>query len=277
MSKDRQKLLKTAGFLKHKLKNFLKNKPLIGLILGTGLNKTPDSLNIVKEFQYSKFFYFCEKKKQGNEGKLIFGEIADKNIMIMNKRFHLYEGYTPYQVAFPIRVMQNLGVKTLIISNAAGGINLDFSSQDIMLVTDHINLTGKNPLRGDNDDKFGIRFPDMSKVYDSALIKIAKKVGRKHNISIKTGVYAGLLGPSLETPAEIRFLKKIGCDAVGFSLVTEAITGVHAGMKILGLSLITNINDPDNPELTTIQKVLDTAKMAIKPFNKLLYKTIEKL
>lgn len=277
MSKDRQKLLKTAGFLKHKLKNFLKNKPLIGLILGTGLNKTPDSLNIVKEFQYSKFFYFCEKKKQGNEGKLIFGEIADKNIMIMNKRFHLYEGYTPYQVAFPIRLMQNLGVKTLIISNAAGGINLDFSSKDIMLVTDHINLTGKNPLIGDNDDKSGIRFPDMSKVYDSALIKIAKKVGRKHNIPIKTGVYAGLLGPSLETPAEIRFLKKIGCDAVGFSLVTEAITGVHAGMKILGLSLITNINNPNNPELTTIQKVLDTAKMAIKPFNKLLCKTIEKL
>ena len=165
----------------------------------------------------------------------------------------------------------------MILSNAAGGINRNFSPGDIMIIEDHINLTGKNPLTGPNEDSWGIRFPDMINVYDPYLKLLVQKAARSNKIPIQTGVYAGLSGPSLETPAETRFLKTIGGDAVGFSTVMEAIVGVHAGMRILGLSLITNLNDPDNPCSTTIESVLKIAQKAIKPLNKLLYDVITQI
>ena len=155
-----------------------------------------------------------------------------------------------------------MGVKVLIISNASGGINLNFSAGEIMIITDHINLTGLNPLRGPNDDRLGIRFPDMTRVYDPSLIKLARNAADNAGITVQQGVYAGLMGPSLETPAETRFLKTIGADAVGFSTVMEAIAGVHGNMKILGLATITNINNPDAPQTATVEEIIETARQA---------------
>ena len=182
--------------------------------------------------------------------------------MAMQGRFHLYEGYSPLEVTFPIRVMQELGVKVLILSNAAGGLNPEFAAGDIMIITDHINLTGSNPLMGPNEDSWGIRFPDMIEAYDKELLELAEIAGRNEGIPLQKGVYVGLTGPSLETRAEVRFLRTIGADAVGFSTVQEVIAAVHAGIKVLGLSTITNMHDPDNPTPATVEAVIAVAKEA---------------
>jgi purine-nucleoside phosphorylase len=273
MTNDRKLVLETADFIKQKITG----TPLVGFLSGTGLSDALDGLDGLCEFKYSQLPNFPVSTVKSHKGRLLFGLIEDKQILIMQGRFHLYEGYSPAQVTFPIRVMQELGVKTLILSNAAGGINRNFSPGDIMIIEDHINMTGKNPLTGSNEDSWGIRFPDMIKVYDPSLKLLAQKAAKNNKIPIQTGVYAGLSGPSLETSAETRFLKIIGGDAVGFSTVMEAIVGVHAGMRILGLSLITNLNNPDNPCSTTIESVLETAQKAIKPINKLLYDVITQI
>jgi purine-nucleoside phosphorylase len=179
--------------------------------------------------------------------------------MVMQGRFHLYEGYSPLEVTFPIRVMQELGVKVLILSNAAGGLNPKLSVGDIMIINDHINLTGSNPLIGTNEESWGIRFPDMIEAYDKELGKLAETAGRDEGIPLQKGVYVGLKGPSLETRAEVRFLRTIGADVVGFSTIHEVIAAVHAGIKVLGLSTITNIHDPDNPTQTTVDMVIAVA------------------
>lgn len=273
MKNDRQLVIETANFLKQ----HITDSPLIGVITGTGLSDTLAGLNVLCQFEYSQLPHFPVSTVESHKGRLIYGKIAGSRILVMQGRFHLYEGYTPAQVTFPVRVMQELGVKILILSNAAGGINLNFTAGNIMIITDHINLTGKNPLTGPNEDGWGIRFPDMGQVYDASLIHLAQKAAQNIQIPVQTGVYAGLLGPSLETPAETRFLKTIGSDAVGFSTVMEAIAGVHAGMKILGLSLITNINDPDAPVKTTLETVLDTARNSVEPFNRLLNEVISQI
>ncbi|MCP3874817.1 MAG: purine-nucleoside phosphorylase [Desulfobacteraceae bacterium] len=273
MKTDRDLVIETVNYIQ----SHTKELPLIGFLTGTGLSHTLDTLDVSCEFKYSQLPNFPESTVESHVGKLIFGSINEKKIMMMQGRCHLYEGYSPAQVTFPIRVMQELGVKTLILSNAAGGINLNFSAGDIMIIKDHINLTGQNPLSGNNEDGWGIRFPDMIQVYDPDLMDLVHKAAKKNQISIQTGVYAGLCGPSLETPSETRFLKTIGCDAVGFSTVMEAIAGVHASMKILGLSMITNINNPDAPAETTLETVLETAQHALKPFNKLLYDVISQI
>lgn len=266
MNTDRQLVIETADFLKHRKID----RPSIGFLTGTGLSNTLDGLDVLREFDYAHVPNFPATTVESHTGRLIYGHLAGKRILMMQGRFHLYEGYSPAQVTFPVRVMQELGVKVLILSNAAGGINLNFSPGDIMIIKDHINLTGTNPLKGPNEDAWGIRFPDMTRVYDPSLVALAQKTAEDNHIPIQTGIYAGLLGPSLETPAETRFLKTIGSDAVGFSTVMEAIAGVHANMKILGLSLITNINDPDVPAETTLEAVLETAQRALKPLNRLL-------
>ncbi len=183
-----------------------------------------------------------------------------RQIIAMQGRLHLYEGYTPAEVTFPIRVMQVLGVKNLILSNASGGINPLFKAGDIMIIKDHINLTGSNPLIGPNEETWGIRFPDMTQAYDTKLASIAEKAGKDAGIPLQKGVYAGLTGPCLETPAEVRFLRAIGAEAVGFSTVHEVITAVHAGIKVLGLSTITNVHDPDKPVESTIEEIIAVAK-----------------
>ncbi len=266
MKTDRKKVIETVEFLNQRITK----PPFIGFLTGTGLSDTLDNLDPVATFDYSELPNFPLSTVESHRGKLIYGTLSGKPLLMMQGRFHLYEGYSPDEVTFPIRVMQELGVKTLILSNAAGGINLNFSAGDIMIIRDHINLTGKNPLIGPNEDEWGIRFPDMSEVYDPALINLARKTALNHQIPVQTGIYAGLQGPSLETPAETRYLKIIGSDAVGFSTVMEAIAGVHAGMKILGISLITNINDPDKPAKTTLASVLKTAEKALNPLKRLL-------
>ncbi|CCK82038.1 PunA: purine nucleoside phosphorylase I, inosine and guanosine-specific [Desulfobacula toluolica Tol2] len=274
MKNDRQLVGKTVHFLTQAIGE---RPPSIGVLTGTGLSDTLDDLEVLKEFEYSQLPNFPISTVESHKGRLVYGNICGIPILMMQGRFHLYEGYSPAQVTFPVRVMQELGVKTLILTNAAGGINLNFSPGDIMIIKDHLNLTGKNPLTGPNEDAWGLRFPDMTQVYDQDLVGLAQKTAQTHQVPVQTGVYAGLLGPSLETPAEIRFLKAIGSDAVGFSTVMEAIAGVHADMKILGLSLITNINNPDAPVKTTLEAVLETAQGALKPLNRLLCNVIRQV
>jgi purine-nucleoside phosphorylase len=190
--------------------------------------------------------------------------------MAMQGRFHLYEGYSPAEVTFPIRVMQALGVRRLIVTNAAGGLNPAFRPGDMMLITDHINLPGENPLTGPNVDLWGLRFPDMSQAYDRKLIALAEKAAKTAGIPIRKGVYVGLKGPSMETPAETRFLKSAGAEAVGFSTVHEVIAAVHGGMQVLGISIITNVNDPDRPVPAALEDIIAIARRATPSLEKLL-------
>ena len=249
------KAAETSDFLK----SHIKKPPQIGLMTGTGLGKSVASLDISASFDFKNIPHFPVSTVESHRGKLLFGDMFGKQIMAMQGRVHLYEGYSPLEVSFPIRVMQALGVETLILTNAAGGLNPLFSAGDIMIITDHINLTGANPLTGPNDERWGIRFPDMTGAYDQDLVRLADTAGRDKDISLQKGVYAGLQGPSLETPAEIRFLRIIGADAVGFSTIHEVITAVHAGIRVLGLSIITNTHDPDQPVPATVEEVIAVA------------------
>ena len=273
MQNIRKKVLEAKKFVSDKVKS-----PYgIGLLTGTGLGNVVSTMETDFEFEYSKIPYFPVSTVESHSGKLLFGRLEGKNIIVMQGRVHLYEGYSPYEVTFPIRLMQEFKVKHLILSNASGGINLNFSACDIMLIEDHINLTGNNPLIGYNEDEWGIRFPDMTEVYDKELILLAKKIGNEKNIKLQNGVYAGLKGPSLETPAETRYLKSIGADAVGFSTVMEAIAGVHAGMKILGLATITNINNPDAPQKATVEEIIENAQKASVKVNTLVSGIVKNL
>jgi purine-nucleoside phosphorylase len=273
MKTDRKHAIETAEFLKP----YITKAPIMGFLTGTGLSDVLDGLEPLASFNYSDLPNFPVSTVESHKGKLISGTLLGRPLLMMQGRFHLYEGYSPEEVTFPIRVMQELGVRTLILSNAAGGINLNFSAGDIMIIRDHINLTGKNPLAGPNEAAWGPRFPDMSRVYDPILMDLVRNIALQCRIPVQTGVYIGLSGPSLETPAETRFLKLIGGDAVGFSTVMEAIAGIHAGMKILGISLITNINDPDKPMETTLESVLKTAETSLEPLKRLLTHVISSL
>ncbi len=248
---EKKKAIEMAEHLSQRIEK----NPEICILIGTGLARSVASLGITESFDYESLPYFPVSTVQSHSGKLLFGEIGEKTVAVMLGRFHLYEGYSPLQVTFPIRVMQELGVKVLILSNAAGGFNPAFEPGDVMVITDHINLTGENPLVGPNEDSWGIRFPDMGWAYDRELSALAAGAG----LRLQKGVYAGLKGPSLETPAEVRFLRLIGADAVGFSTVLEVIAGVHAGMRILGLSTITNVHNPDDPSPATLEDIIDIA------------------
>ena len=247
----------------------------IGLMTGTGLGESAQSLETIASFEYKDIPHFPVSTVESHLGKLIIGEMHGKKAMAMQGRFHLYEGYSPLEVTFPIRVMQRLGVKMLILSNAAGGLNLGFKPGNIMIIKDHINLTGSNPLIGENEESWGIRFPDMSEAYDKNLAAMAEKAGADAGIDLKKGIYAGLKGPSLETPAEVRFLQTIGADAVGFSTVQEVITAVHAKMRVLGLSTITNVSDPDNPAPATVKEVIRVARQAVSHLDQIISKVLE--
>jgi purine-nucleoside phosphorylase len=223
---------------------------------------------------YEEIPHFPRSTTAGHRGTLVFGRVGDVHVMAMEGRFHLYEGYTAAEVTFPIRVMSRLGAGILIISSAAGGLNPVFRPADLMLVTDHINLTGMNPLVGPNLDVFGLRFPDMSCVYDKKLMELAREKALESRILLREGVYVGLLGPSLETPAETRFLRTIGADAVGMSTVLEVIVGIHCGMRILVIVAISNVNLPDCMKKTSIQEVISTAQRAGTKLTPLLQKII---
>jgi purine-nucleoside phosphorylase len=244
--------------------------PRTGLLTGTGLGEATGALRVTTALDYQDTPHFPVSTVESHTGRLLFGELAGQPVMAMQGRFHLYEGYSPAEVTFPIRVMQALGVRRLIVTNAAGGLNPAFRPGDMMLITDHINLTGENPLTGPNVDLWGLRFPDMSQAYDRKLIALAEKAAKTAGIPIRKGVYVGLKGPSMETPAEIRFLKSAGAEAVGFSTVHEVIAAVHGGMQVLGISIITNVNDPDRPVPAALEDIIAIARRATPSLEKLL-------
>lgn len=252
-------------------------KPEVGVLTGTGLGASVESLSVETVLAYSDIPNFPESTVVSHAGRLMIGTLAGRSVVVFQGRFHLYEGYSPQAVTFPVRLLQVLGAGHLIVTNAAGGLNLDFKAGDIMLIRDHINLTGANPLTGPNKSAWGDRFPDMTRVYDSGLTQKVATICRKNNIDIRKGVYAGLLGPSLETPAEIRFLRTIGADAVGLSTIQEVIAAVHARMKIVGLSIITNINDPDNPSPASVEAILDVANQAAPVVDRIISELVSRL
>jgi purine-nucleoside phosphorylase len=273
MKRYRRLVTETADFLRNRLKSL----PEVGILTGTGLADSVRSIPVLDVFLYTDLPHFPVSTVPGHPGKLVFGSIADRPVMIMQGRVHLYEGYSPQEVTFSIRVMQQLGVSHLIVTNAAGGLNSQFHPGDIMCIRDHVNLSGANPLIGPNADDWGVRFPDMTTAYDPLLRQWAAAGAQAAQIRLQSGIYAGLHGPSLETPAEIRFLKTIGCDAVGFSTVQEVICAVHAGMKVLGLSTITNINDPDNPVPATVEGIIAVAKSSAPAVDALVRYVVENI
>jgi purine-nucleoside phosphorylase len=258
---------KTMGLAKiQEAVEFLKAKipfsPRIGLITGTGLGDLTKTVEVHLRIPYQEIPHFPVSTIMGHKGTLVIGRLGKQPLMAMEGRFHLYEGYSPEEVTFPVRVMSKLGAEFLFISSAAGGLNPLFEPADVMVVTDHINLTGRNPLLGPNLDSFGPRFPDMSQVYDPALIRLATQKATDLGISLRQGVYVGILGPSLETPAETRFLRMAGADAVGMSTVLEVIAAVHCGLRVLAIVAITNVNLPDQMKKISIEEVIATAGKA---------------
>ncbi|WP_391206729.1 purine-nucleoside phosphorylase [Psychrobacillus sp. L4] len=217
------------------------HRPVIGLILGSGLGTLADEIKNPVQIPYSAIPHFAKSEAIGHANELVIGELNGKIVAAMKGRFHYYEGYTLDEVTFPVRVMKALGIENLIITNACGAVNTSFNPGDLMLITDHLNLVGTNPLMGPNNDELGTRFPDLSQVYNKDLRNIATKVATEQNIHLQQGVYAWWSGPAYESPAEIRMIRTLGADAVGMSTVPEAIVATHANMKVLGISCLTNM------------------------------------
>jgi len=237
-------------------------RPPIGIILGTGLGGLAKEMRKETVIDYADIPHFPVSTVESHHGKLIFGTLAGKKVVAMQGRFHKYEGYTLQQVTFPVRVMKFLGVERLLISNAAGALNPLFRKGDVMVMTDHINLLGDNPLIGPNDESLGPRFPDMSEPYDRKLIALAERAALDLKIGVQKGVYVAMQGPNLETKAEYRFLRTIGADAVGMSTVPEDIVAVHMGIRVLGFSILTDECFPDALKPVTLPEVLKVAAKA---------------
>jgi purine-nucleoside phosphorylase len=216
-------------------------RPEIGLILGSGLGVLGDELEDAVTIPYEDIPHFPVSTVEGHAGELLIGKLQGRSVVLMRGRFHMYEGYEPERTALPVRVMKELGVTTLLVTNAAGGVNLEYKPGNLMLISDHINLTGRNPLVGPNDNALGLRFPDMSDAYSRRLRTIAKDTAAELGVPVQEGVYVGLLGPNYETPAEIRMLRTLGVDAVGMSTVSEVIVARHSGIEVLGISCISNM------------------------------------
>lgn len=258
--------------------NFLAAKnivqPVVGIILGTGLHKFLDYADIKQTISYTDIPGFPVSTVEFHKGNLIYGNIGNKKVLMMQGRFHFYEGYTLQQVVFPIRVMKLLGIQHLFITNAAGGINLNFKQGDLVMIDDHINLQYGNPLTGKNDDALGSRFPDMSEPYDVRLKKLLIDKAKGLNIQLNKGVYAAVNGPNLETKAEYRYLKIIGADMVGMSTVPEVIAANHAQLPVAAISVITDECDPDDLKPVNIAEIIEVAGKADEKLSRLLYETI---
>lgn len=252
-------------------------RPSVGIILGTGLGGLVREIRAEVVVEYEDIPHFPVSTVESHHGKLIFGTLAGKQVVVMQGRFHFYEGYSLQQVAFPVRVMKALGVSTLLISNAAGGMNPHFSRGDLMVITDHINLLGGNPLIGPNDETLGPRFPDMSEPYDKGLQKLAEDVALGINVSLQRGVFVAVPGPNLETRAEYRFLRLIGADAVGMSTVPENIVAIHSGMKVLGMSIITDECFPDALQPANVDEIIATAVAAEPTLTAIMKGVVERL
>jgi len=255
ISEYRQRIKETLGYIKGKT-DF---KPQIGIILGTGLGGLVQEVDVAFEFPYNELPHFPVSTVESHAGKLILGKIENKNVLIMQGRFHYYEGYSMKEITFPVRIMGEMGIKHLLISNASGGMNPQFRKGDLMIIDDHINLLGSNPLIGPNLDEYGPRFPDMSEPYSRRLIDMAEHIALEHKIKLQKGVFVAVLGPNLETKAEYRFLRFIGADSVGMSTVPEDIVAVHMGMEVFGISVITDECFPDALEPVDVAEIIRIA------------------
>ena len=265
-----------AQFIREKIEI----QPHIALILGSGLGKLAETVENPTIIPYSQLPNWPVSTVIGHEGSLVIGKLQGHNVIVMQGRVHYYEGYSMDQVVLPVRVMQRLGIEILIVTNAAGAINPDFNPGDLMLITDHLNIigmAGPNPLRGPNFDQIGTRFPDMSQAYDRELGKIAREIANESNILLQEGVYAGLAGPSFETPADLRFLNTIGADSVGMSTVPEVTVARHGGQRVLGVSGISNKANLDGNTVTTHQEVLEAGEVMVPKFITLIKGVLSQL
>ncbi len=244
------------------IENHIQISPEIGIILGTGLGSLGHQISVDTEISYALIPHFPLSTVESHSGKLIFGQLEGKSVIAMLGRFHYYEGYNMKQVTFPVRVMKQLGVKTLMVSNACGGLNPDQNVGEVMMITDHIDLFPENPLRGLHEPSFGPRFPDMSDAYSFELNSRALGFAKRNQIHLHRGVYAGVAGPNLETPAEYKYLRSIGADAVGMSTVPEVIVARQMGMEVFGISAITDLGVEGKIKRITLQDVLDAAQVA---------------
>ena len=259
------------------LKEQTKITPEVGIILGTGLGALAEEIEQEAVIPYDQIPHFPLSTVESHAGRLIFGKIASKSVMAMQGRFHYYEGYSMQQISFPVRVMKHMGANTLLVSNACGGMNPLYTPGDIMIIEDHINLFGDNPLIGVNDDSFGPRFPDMSEPYTNELIALTEQIALEEKIKIQKGVYVAVSGPCLETRAEYRFLRAIGADVVGMSTIPEVIVAVHSSMRVLGLSVVTDSCFPDALEPVDIQKILKVAAEAEPKLTLMMKRVIERV
>lgn len=264
-----QAIKETAAFLKNKVEKECQ----VGIILGTGLGGLVSEIEVEHSFDYKEIPNFPVSTVEGHSGKLIFGKLGGKQVVALQGRFHYYEGYSMNEVVFPVRVMKFLGIEMLFVSNASGGVNPDFEIGDIMLIDDHINLFGDNPLIGKNEDELGPRFPDMSEPYDKKMLALAQTIATEKNIPLQKGSYAGLSGPTLETPAEYMYVRNIGADTVGMSTVPEVIAARHMGIPCVGFSVITDLGVPGKIIEMTHEIVQEVARKS-EPLMTILVKEL---
>jgi purine-nucleoside phosphorylase len=273
MSELLKKLEETTAYIKQQY-----SEPLVaGIILGSGLGNLTKELKIKKEISYSDIPHFPVSTVVGHSGKMIFAELGGKNVLVMSGRFHYYEGYAPQLITYPVRVMKQLGVEALFLSNAAGGVNPDFVVGDLMIITDHISFFTPNPLIGKNEEALGTRFPDMTEPYSKELIAKAKSISKEAGYNVKEGTYVAVTGPTFETKAEYKLIKTIGADAVGMSTVQEVIVARHGDMKVFAMSVITDIGIREDENVITHEEVLAAAKEAEPKLTHIFVKLIESL
>lgn len=273
MERLKEKIKETHDFIRKKTSL----ESVLGIILGTGLGQLADSIEIETTISYEQLPHFPVSTVESHAGRLIFGTLSGKKVVAMQGRFHYYEGYSMQEITFPVRVMKDLGIKILLVSNACGGLNPLFKAGDIMAITDHINLLGDNPLRGTNDDSLGPRFPDMYNCYDKDLIALAERIALDLGIKLQKGVYVAVAGPNLETGAEYRFLRGIDADVVGMSTVPEVIVARHQGTKVLGLSIVTDMGLPDALKPTNLEEIIAVANASEPILTRLLTTVVEKI
>lgn len=259
------------------IKGKIEHEPTIGLILGSGLGSLADKIEKPRTIKYKDIPNFPISSVEGHKGQLVIGELAGKKVIAMQGRFHFYEGYDLKQVVFPVRVMIGLGIDSLIVTNAAGGIDKDFKPGDLMIIEDHINFTGQNPLIGQNYNELGLRFPDMTNAYDEKLKKLTKAIGEKLNIPLQEGTYIWFTGPTYETPAEIRMARTLGADAVGMSTVPEVIVAGHQGVKVLGISCITNMAAGILDQPLKHEEVMETSFIVKEKFERLMIQILKNI
>lgn len=273
MSALMQQLKESAAYIQQQTHA----RPVVGVILGSGLGNLTAQIEDAQEIAYSAIPHFPVSTVEGHSGKMIFGKINGKDVLVMAGRFHFYEGYSPAQVAYPVRVMKLLGINTLLLSNAAGGVNTDFKVGDLMVIKDHISFFTINPLLGKNEEELGTRFPDMSEPYTKSLINKAAAIAAANNIKLHYGVYTGVTGPTFETRAEYKLIQVTGGDAVGMSTVQEAIVAVHCGMQLFGISVITDLGIREDDNIITHEEVLQAAKEAEPKMTLIITELIKQL